>query len=45
MPPAGPATAVRAWRTCEQDGVLLTLLFPHLAGLHVDRVEDTGTRW
>jgi len=42
MPPAGPATAVRAWRTCEQDGVLLTLLFPHLAGLHVDRVEDTG---
>jgi transposase len=43
MPPAAPAsTAVRAWEVSGQGEGLLALLFPHLAGLHVDRVEDTG---
>jgi transposase len=40
MPPAGPATA--AWEAADQADVPLAMLFPQLAGLHVDRVEDTG---
>ena len=43
MPPAAPASAaVRAWEVSGQGEGLLALLFPHLAGLRVDRVEDTG---
>jgi transposase len=43
MPPAVPAsTAVRAWEASGQGEDLLALLFPHLAGLRVDRVEDKG---
>jgi transposase len=41
MPPAGAASAPRlAWDVCEQGECLLTVLFPHLAGLRVHRVED-----
>jgi Transposase/zinc-finger of transposase IS204/IS1001/IS1096/IS1165 len=43
MPPAGSAsTACRVWEVSGQGEGLLALLFPHLAGLRVDRVEDTG---
>jgi transposase len=41
MPPAGAASAPRlAWDVSEQGESLLTVLFPHLAGLRVHRVED-----
>jgi len=39
--PASPATRV-VWDVCEQGQALLAVLFPHLAGLRVHRVEDTG---
>jgi transposase len=44
MLPAGPASsAARAvWDVSEQGQALLAVLFPHLAGLRVHRVEDTG---
>ena len=44
MPPAGPAiSAARVvWDVGEQGQALLTVLFPHLAGLRVHRVEDGG---
>ena len=43
MPPAGAASAaVRVWDVSEQGEALLAVLFPHLAGLRVHRVEDTG---
>jgi transposase len=43
MPPAAAATAaVRAWEVPDQGGGLLAMLFPHLSGLRVHRVEDTG---
>jgi transposase len=43
MPPAGAASAPRrAWEVSGQDGSLLAVLFPHLAGLRVHRVEDAG---
>ena len=43
-PPAGTASpAARAvWEPSEQGETLLAMLFPHLAGLQVHRVEDTG---
>jgi len=44
MPPARTAAAAAsAGEVCEQGAALLALLFPHLAGLRVDRVEDTGS--
>jgi transposase len=44
MLPAGPASpAARVvWDVSEQGQALLAVLFPHLAGLRVHRVEDTG---
>ena len=43
MPPAWAATAaVRVWEVSDQGEDLLAMLFPHLAGLRVRRVEDTG---
>ena len=44
MPPAGPAiSAARIiWDVGEQGQALLAVLFPHLAGLRVHRVEDGG---
>jgi transposase len=43
MPPAGAASVtVRAWDVSQQGEDLLGMLFPHLAGLCVHRVEDTG---
>lgn len=44
MPPATAATTttVRALGVPGQGAGLLTLLFPHLAALCMDRVEDTG---
>lgn len=44
MLPAGPAScAARVVRdVCEQGQALLAVLFPHLAGLRVHRVEDAG---
>jgi transposase len=44
MLPAGPArrAAGVVWDVCEQGQALLAVLFPHLAGLRVHRVEDTG---
>ena len=43
MPPAGAASVPRlAWDVSEQGESLLTVLFPHLAGLRVHRVEDVG---
>ena len=43
MPPAWAATAaVRVWDVSEQGEDLLVMLFPHLAGLRVHRVEDAG---
>ncbi|MGH3236943.1 MAG: ISL3 family transposase [Streptosporangiaceae bacterium] len=41
-PPAPAAAAIRAWEPSEQGEALLAMLFPHLAGLRVSRVEDTG---
>ncbi len=44
MPPAVPASAAAGARQVSGPGEsLLALVFPHLAGLRVDRVEDTGT--
>jgi transposase len=44
MPAAAPASAAVGVREISGQGEgLLALLFPHLAGLCVDRVEDTGT--
>src|ERR1700757_5083545 len=42
MPPAGPASSpARAiWDVSEQGQALLAVLFPHLAGLRVHRIED-----
>jgi transposase len=43
MPPAGAASAPRlVWEVSELGGSLLAVLFPHLAGLRVHRVEDIG---
>jgi len=44
MPPAGSATSVAriVWDVGEQGQALLAVLFPHLAGLRVHRVEDAG---
>jgi transposase len=43
MLPAGPATSARViWDAGEQGHALLAVLFPHLAGLRVHRVEDAG---
>ena len=43
MLPAGPASsAARVWDVAEPGQALLAVLFPHLAGLRVHRVEDTG---
>jgi transposase len=43
MPPAGAASVPRlVWEVSELGGSLLTVLFPHLAGLRVHRVEDIG---
>jgi zinc-finger of transposase IS204/IS1001/IS1096/IS1165 len=43
MPPARAATAAVGVREVSGQGEdLLAVLFPHLAGLHEDRVEDTG---
>jgi transposase len=44
MLPAGPASpAARVvWDVSEKGQALLAVLFPHLAGLRVHRVEDTG---
>ena len=44
MLPAGPVgSAVRVvWDVSEQGQALLAVLFPHLAGLRVHKVEDTG---
>ena len=44
MPPAGPATSAArvVWDVSEQGQALLAVLFPHLAGLRVHRVEDAG---
>ena len=39
--PASPATRV-VWDVSEQGQALLAVLFPHLAGLRVHRVEDAG---
>jgi transposase len=39
--PASPATRV-VWDVGEQGQALLAVLFPHLAGLRVHRVEDVG---
>ena len=43
MPPAGAASVPRlVWDVSELGESLLTVLFPHLAGLRLRRVEDTG---
>jgi transposase len=43
MPPAGAVSAPRrAWEVSGQGESLLAVLFPHLAGLRVHRVEDAG---
>ena len=44
MLPAGPpSSAARlVWDVSEQGQALLAVLFPHLAGLRVHRVEDVG---
>jgi hypothetical protein len=43
MPPArATAAADRAWNVSEQDEGPLALFFPHLAGLRVGQVADTG---
>ena len=42
--PAGPASSAArvVWDVSEQGQALLAVLFPHLAGLRVHRVEDAG---
>jgi len=42
--PAGPASSAArvVWDVSEQGRALLAVLFPHLAGLRVHRVEDVG---
>jgi len=42
--PVGPATSAArvVWDVGEQGQALLAVLFPHLAGLRVHRVEDAG---
>ena len=44
MPLAGAASSAArvVWDVCEQGQALLAVLFPHLAGLRVHRVEDAG---
>ena len=44
MLPAGPASSAArvVWDVSEQGQLLLAVLFPHLAGLRVHRVEDAG---
>ena len=44
MLPAGPASSAARviWDVSEQGQALLAVLFPHLAGLRVHRVEDAG---
>ena len=43
MPPAEAASVPRlVWDVSELGESLLTVLFPHLAGLRLCRVEDTG---
>jgi transposase len=44
MLPAGPASCAArvVWDVSEQGQALLAVLFPHLAGLRVHRVEDVG---
>lgn len=43
MPPAGAASVPHlVWEVSELGESLLTVLFPHLAGLRLHRVEDTG---
>jgi transposase len=44
MLPAGPASSAArvVWDVSEQGQALLAVLFPHLAGLRVHRVEDVG---
>ena len=43
MPPVGAASVPRlVWDVSELGESLLTVLFPHLAGLRLRRVEDTG---
>jgi transposase len=44
MLPAGPASCAArvVWDVSEQGQALLAVLFPHLAGLRVHRVEDAG---
>jgi transposase len=43
MLPAGPASsAARVWDVSGQGMALLAVLFPHLSGLRVHRVEDVG---
>ena len=44
MLPAGPASSAArvVWDVGEQGQALLAVLFPHLAGLRLHRVEDTA---
>ena len=44
MLPAGPTSSAArvVWDVSEQGQALLAVLFPHLAGLRVHRVEDAG---
>jgi len=43
MPPAGAASAaIPVLEVSGQGGELLLMLFPHLRGLRILRVEDTG---
>ena len=43
LPARQASSAARAvWDVSEQGQALLAVLFPHLAGLRVRRVEDTG---
>jgi hypothetical protein len=46
MPSAGAAAAAgRVLEVSGQGEELLFMLFPHLAGLRVERVADAGGRW
>jgi len=40
-----PSAAGRVLEISGQGKELLVMLFPHLGGLRVDQVEDTGMRW
>jgi hypothetical protein len=44
MPPAvaGGDPAVRSWEVTAEAAALLAVLYPHLAGLEVSRLADTG---